>query len=151
MDKRTKEYKEMMARQAAGQNHEPTGTTTGTATAPWKDPSPWKRDTLRVVNRRPGYRVRWVDPRNFERNLEDGWTYAKRENYIGVHDRIPGEEAQMDSKIRRRGMVLMEIPEEKALQRDEFYANLASKAEKSIKERHKKEARENFTESYEPK
>ena len=45
----------------------------------------------------------------------------------------------------------MEIPEEKALQRDQFYANLADRAEKSIKERHKKEARENLTEPYEPK
>ena len=168
MDKRTKEYKEMVARQAKEKEQEDKASNSSlpekavalaelekepirkSPTAPWAEQSPWRRDTLRI-KKREGWRPHWVDPRNFERNLEDGWTYAKRSDYGMPHDRIPGEESQMDSRIRRRGMVLMEIPEEKALQRQEFYANLADRAEKSIKLRHKKEARENYTEPYEPK
>ncbi|TAL13923.1 hypothetical protein EPN95_04520 [Patescibacteria group bacterium] len=120
-------------------------------TSPWNAPSsPWKRDTLRVIKKRPGFRMRWVDPRNFERNLENGFTFARTEHYGGVYDQIAGEETPIDSHIRRRGMVLMEIPEELAKKREEYYAARADMAERSIRERHKKEANESGVEVYDP-
>jgi len=120
-------------------------------TKPWtQEGNPWKRDTLRLKGRHPGFRPRWVDPRNFERNLEDGWSFADKKDYGDVYDKIVGEEKQLDSRIRRRGMVLMEIPEGLAKKREEYYEDRAKKAERSIKERHKKDAQEAGVDIYDP-
>jgi hypothetical protein len=164
IDKRKREYKEEMERKRFEEEEngiietasEPVPTQaqkpSKPATTPWKEQhNPWKRDILRLKKKHPGFRPRWVDPRNFERNLEDGWTFAKNEDYGGLHDKIAGEEKQIDSRIRRRGMVLMEIPEDLALQREAYYANRADMAEESIKARHKKEGKEIGVEAYEPK
>lgn len=121
------------------------------ATKPWESgENPWKRDTLRLQKTRPGFRPRWVDPRNFERNLEDGWTFAERKDYGDVYEKITGEEKQLDSRIRRRGMILMEIPENLAKKREDYYANRADRLEKSIKERYSKDAKDLGVETYNP-
>lgn len=121
------------------------------ATKPWDSgENPWKRDVLRLKKKRPGFRARWVDPRNFERNLEDGWAFAEKQYYGDVSDKIAGEEKQMDSRIRRRGMILMEINEAAAKERETYYADRASKMEKSIMERHEKDAEKSGVETYDP-
>ena len=125
---------------------------TSAPTAPWaSSSSPWKRDTLKLSGKRAGFRPRWVSEINFERNLEYGWVFARRENYGGgTYDKIAGEESNIDSRVRRRGMVLMEIPEELAKQREKHYSDRANEEERSIKERHKKDAVESGVRIYDP-
>ena len=121
-------------------------------TKPWTtEGNPWKRDMLRLKTRRTGWRPKFVSARNEERMLQDGWTYASHEHYGGLHDQLPGETGRVDTKIRRRELVLMEIPETLALQRDQHYASLADRAEKSIKRRYKKETQEVGASTYEPR
>jgi len=119
------------------------------ATTPWTtEGNPWRRDMLRLKEKRHGFRARWVSERNFERNLDVGWTFADIGNYGGVSDRLVGEEKQIDSRIRRRGLVLMEMPEELAAQRDAYYADRAEKVEKGIKKNYTKDVEQQGAETY---
>ena len=96
------------------------------ATKPWNaDHNPWTRSMLDVVGagerRRQGFRLRWVNKNNVEKKSYEGWHVANKKDYKGLKDVIIGEEGQMDSTIRRRELVLMEMPEEMAAQRDAYF------------------------------
>jgi len=92
-----------------------------------------------------------VAQRNIERNLGDGWTFASTEHYENVHDKIVGEEKPLDTKVRRRGMVLMEIPEEMAKQREAFYADKIARLSQGIAKQHQNDAADVGVATYTPK
>jgi len=87
---------------------------------------------------------------NVERYEHLGYVFAKKRDYEGVHDKLVGEESELDSRITRRELVLMEIPEELALQRDAHYANLAERAEKSTKKKFQKDVDQTGATAYDP-
>jgi hypothetical protein len=92
-------------------------------TAPWNtDNNPWSRDMLKLTKKRPGYRQRFVTKNieNIEKYLDQGWAVADKKDYGGVSAKIAGEEGQIDTTIKRRELILMEIPEELAKQRDAY-------------------------------
>jgi len=105
---------------------------------------------LKTKLRRPGFHARWVAPENVDRRLDMGYTMAKPEHYGGVSDKLIGEEKQIDSTIRRRKLVLMEIPEALAKQRDDYYEHLTKRHEESITRKYNKEVAAEGAESYEP-
>lgn len=84
-------------------------------TASWR---PHK--TLEVKKSRPGYRQRWVntDPANLERKQAEGWEFSKAE-----HERAKAVDVgkNLGSVQQYRDLVLMEIPEETAAARAEYY------------------------------
>lgn len=106
-------------------------------TRPWEaNESPWKRDVFRFKKRKPGFRPRFVTQHNVQERLKEGWTVAKGEDW-GFAQVIIGDEAKNDPAFAplRKGMVLMEIPEELAVSREKFYAEKAEKYDRAFKQK----------------
>lgn len=94
-----------------------------TNTKPWNaSDNPWSLDMLRVQGMaRPGFRLRWTTAHGLQRKLEQGWQLADRKNYGGVTDTIVGEESKSGSMIKRRELILIEISDDLAKARDDFF------------------------------
>lgn len=94
---------------------------------------------LNVVNRKPGFRYRWVDrdPANLEKKLAEGWvlvngTSGKPEV---EHERRPhpSDGTDLTSAKRYRELVLMALPEELGKARDAFMAEQTQKQTLGLK------------------
>lgn len=79
-----------------------------------------KPDRLALAGKHPGWRPRFVADANVEERLRNGWSYAQRKHYGGVAQVAEGAGLGETSTIRRDGMVLMEIPEEVAQDREAY-------------------------------
>ena len=91
-------------------------------TRPWEpDHNPWSLQMLSLQKTRPGYRVKWFrnNPENIEKRELQGWKIASRKDY-GLKAELLGEKGQLDTTVRRRELILMELPEELKKQRDAF-------------------------------
>lgn len=89
-----------------------------TDTRPWDaDENPWSLDLLRTIKRREGFHPRWVREDRVEYYLQRGYKFAERQHYADMYDGLPGEETQLDSKLRRRELILMELPDDLYLKR----------------------------------
>lgn len=79
--------------------------------------------TLEVKSQRPGFRQRWVnaDPANLEKKQAEGWKFAE----AAEHDRPKGVEhgKGLGTLKQYRDLVLMEMPEDMAQARSEYYQN----------------------------
>ena len=84
------------------------------STQPWNE-NPWSPDVFKV-KRHAGFRSRFVDKDNVERRKDEGWIVADAADY-GI-DVKEGD----GTVLKRRGMILMEMPEELARQRDAYMA-----------------------------
>jgi len=92
-------------------------------TRPWDgDSNPWSLDMLRLQKKRPGFRPRFTTKEDLPRKLEQGWKIADAKDYGGVTAVLPGEEAKEGSVIKRREMILIELPEELAKKREDYIA-----------------------------
>lgn len=92
-------------------------------TAPWNQTdNPWSQNMLRLKTKRPGFRVRWIhkDPDNIEKYLDQGWKIADKQHYGGISQEILGETGKLDTRVKRRELILVEIPEDLAKQRDAY-------------------------------
>jgi hypothetical protein len=99
------------------------------ATKPWNaDGNPWSLDLLKLNKKHPGFRCKWVNPDNIRTRQDQGWKIANIKDYGGTTDTVPGEEGKIDTVVKRREMILMEIPEELARERDKFYHHKTNRA-----------------------
>jgi len=92
------------------------------ATTPWNaDHNPWSLDMLKLTKKRSGFRVRFFrgDNESIAKRQQQGWTVANCKDY-DLEANIVGEEGKLDTSVRRRELVLMELPEELGLQRDAY-------------------------------
>lgn len=105
-------------------------------TRPWESSeNRWVRDIFKI-NKRPRFRARFVSPDNVARKKEEGWAVADCNDYG-----ISQEEGQIATTVTRRGMLLMEIPEELALSRDKYIEERTSLQSKDARDRIKKDAK----------
>lgn len=92
------------------------------ATKPWEpDNNPWALDMLKLTKKRRGFRVRFFrgDDESIQKRQQQGWIVANCKDY-DLNAKILGEEGKLDTTVRRRELVLMELPEELGLQRDAY-------------------------------
>jgi hypothetical protein len=88
-------------------------------TTPWHaDENPWALNRLRLRAKRPGYRVRFVRKDKVEIKEHQGWKIADKRDY-GYTLQDKGDSPDGTTVVRRE-LILMELPEELALQRDAF-------------------------------
>lgn len=91
-------------------------------TKPWNaDNNPWSLDMLKLTKKRRGFRVRFFrgDDESIQKRQQQGWLVANCKDY-DLEAKIVGEEGKIDTTVRRRELVLMELPEELGLQRDAY-------------------------------
>ena len=91
------------------------------STRPWdSDNNPWSLDMLRLKKRHPGFVPRFTTREDLQKKLDQGWSIADAKDYGGVAAVLPGEEAKDGSLVKRREMILIELPEELAQKRRDF-------------------------------
>ena len=109
----------------------------------------WKpASLLPQYKKNPGYRQRYVskDEANIKKKLAEGWEFVLDENQepkaVGdisgreVHDIGTIEDGKpLSSTIDHRELVLMQLPEELAKQRDEYYQNVVRKRRAGVKQK----------------
>lgn len=108
-------------------------TKTKKAKAEWARP-----DLLRVEEKRPEAAYKWAREDNVERLKEEGWVASQDARL--TTDRLEGDGAKLDSNIRRRELVLMEMPVEMAEARQTYWRSKAEEQAKAIRERYLEEA-----------
>jgi hypothetical protein len=109
-------------------------------TRPWDaDNNPWSLDMLRLRKKRKGFRQRFVIEENIQRFLDQGWQLADIKHYGGVAAKLPGEEGKTDTCVRRRDLILMELPEELGKKRDEYINYKTNIKRQQIVEKTKRE------------
>ena len=116
------------------------------ATKPWNmkggSPNQWAPDYLRLAKKNPGFRCKWVRQDNVERMTYQGWSLCKPKDYGVLTDRTISDATPISDRIQRRELILMEIPEEMAEQREAYIENKNSAALKSANDRAKQKARQ---------
>ena len=116
------------------------------ATKPWQQkgatPNQWAPDYLRLTRKNPGFRCKWVRQDNVERMLYQGWTVCDPKDYGALTDKNIQDVVPINNRIQRRELILMEIPEEMAEQREAYLERQNSAALVSANSRAKQKAQE---------
>ena len=88
-------------------------------TRPWEQKT-WVPDTFRLDKKHKGFSPRFVDKKNVEKRIDEGWQVANISDYIDdkkVNQRQGNEEKGVyATALVRKGMVLMELPNEQMQQ-----------------------------------
>jgi len=99
------------------------------STSPWNaSENPWSVDMLRLKKLHPGWRAKWVNRDNIQKYYDLGYQVANIKDYGGKYSTLPGEEGDIDTTVRRRELILVEITEEMAQKRDEYIAWKSNRA-----------------------
>lgn len=113
-------------------------------TKPWEKKDthkPWRMDTLKLSKLRPGFHARWVRRDNVEKRMLQGYVVADKKDYTQFENPI-AHGTNVASYVTRGDLVLMEIPVEGKIAREQAMESRIKKAEKDAKERVKEAARE---------
>ena len=90
-----------------------------TETAPWNaSENPWNADKVKTAGRHKGFRPRFVPLYRVDNKKTEGWVIAKASDY---------NESSPDGTVRRNELILMEIPEGLAIQREKHFSDLTKK------------------------
>lgn len=81
------------------------------ATKPWED-KPWVPDRFRLTQKHTGFTPRFVTPENVQKRTDEGFQMADMRDYGYNPDSPESEQGQIDTVLRRHGMILMEMPDE---------------------------------------
>jgi len=104
-------------------------------------PTVWRQpQRLDAPPPRPGYRNRWVslrtdnteDAEHLEEMLDEGWRPVKRSRVRRVHELTASSHGKYGQYYVKRGLILMEIPERIAVQRDRFYRDQTRAQNKGV-------------------
>ncbi len=86
---------------------------------------PWKPAPILDTPQRPGFRRRWVRKDRLRKKLLEKWSIVEAPDDA---ERRIIEGTQIGSRIERGNLVLCEMPEEIAKQRDAYYRDLTDSA-----------------------
>ncbi len=79
---------------------------------PWDNKS-WVPDVFRLNKKHAGFTPRFIDKNKTEKRIDEGWRFASVKDYLSkdaIMERQRDEEKPLGTQLTRRGMVLMEIP-----------------------------------------
>ena len=100
-----------------------------------KPTEPWRSANIIDVAeeyKRPGFRRHWTRVDQIDKKLGEKWSFVVSKNPDGVAP----EKTIIDGKaltglVKRRELILMEMPEEMALSRDAYHKNLTDMSVKT--------------------
>lgn len=97
--------------------------------APGKNSHRWTPDVL-SVEPRPGYTPRWFKKDRAKNQLAIGWGYARPGDYEHLDKRALtiGDSPGLGATIETNNLILMEMSEEEAKSRREYFETLADSA-----------------------
>lgn len=106
-----------------------------------EQPRAWTRSSqLAAPTPRSGMKQKWVrfkagreeDTDNLDRYLEEGWSPRKAESVRKGHELTSNSQGKYAQYIVKRGLILMEIPEHMAAQRNRAYQRKADRMTEGI-------------------
>lgn len=87
-------------------------------TTPWNaDSNPFVPNIFRLAKQHKGFKARFVNPAKLEQRLNEGYQVADARHWANEDTLAKKEDGQIDTALRRGGMILMELPEELAAQK----------------------------------
>lgn len=89
-----------------------------------KPTTPWKPAQVLQSTQRSGFRRRWTHTDKIEKRLQEGWIFVESKSNTVAPQFTLLDGTQFTNIVRKRNLVLMEIPEETALQIEEYYRNI---------------------------
>lgn len=97
-------------------------------------------DIDEIVDKEPGYRYRWArsDEDNIAKKKAEQWVVDEKSDVEGGYGRID-EGKPLTSVRKRRDAVLMKIPEDIALERDEYVNNKTARQMAGLKKQTEKD------------
>lgn len=104
-------------------------------------PTTWIRpSTLLAPPPRPGYMNRWIrfragndeDRDNLDKAMSQGWRPIPKTRLRNEHELTANLEGKYGKYVVKRGLILMELPEDLWLQRQEYYTGKQRKMTESI-------------------
>lgn len=104
-------------------------------------PTSWKRSGhLSAPPPRPGFVQKWIrcrsngaeDPENLEKFMDQGWRPVRATTARARHALTANTDAKYGQYIVKRGLILMELPEKLAAQRNAFYNGKLRRMTESI-------------------
>jgi len=84
------------------------------ATKPWSDKN-WVPDVFRLDKRHAGFSPRFESEHKIDSRLSEGWQVADIKDYMDnpdIIDRQRDEEGKQGTVLKRKGMTLIELPDE---------------------------------------
>lgn len=87
-----------------------------------KSTTPWKPANLMEAEKREGFRRRWTNVDYIEKRLREGWETVQAKSASPTLTLLDG--TQLTNVVRKRNLILMEVPEELACEMEEHYRNL---------------------------
>ena len=82
-------------------------------TTPWNAAgNPWVPDIFRLPKKHKGFKAHFASPVKLEHRLNEGYQIADARNWVDEETLLKKEDGQIDTALRRGGMILMEIPQE---------------------------------------
>lgn len=89
---------------------------------------PWRpANIIEVADKwkKPGFRRHWTRLDQIDKKIAEGWTFVKVANPAEVSpEKTIIDGTPTDGTVRKRGLILMEMPEEMAQARADYYKNL---------------------------
>jgi hypothetical protein len=94
---------------------------------------PWKRSSLLNAPKIAGYVVRWINTRKEGREeqvIDEGWQYVSKSEVKSQLPPTMNDGTSVDSKVRRRELVLMKLPLHRKAARDKYISDRTMTPEK---------------------
>jgi len=96
-------------------------------TAPWEaGENPWAADKMKLAGKHEGFRPRFVPPHKVNNKKTEGWIVADGKHY--------NEPTSDGSVVKRNEMILMEIPEGLAKQREAHFQKVTKERSRGARE-----------------
>ena len=82
-------------------------------TTPWNaDSNPFVPNIFKLAKKHEGFGARFVNPAKLEQRLNEGYQVADARHWVDEKTLATKEDGQIDTALRRGGMILMELPQE---------------------------------------
>lgn len=110
--------------------------------------TPWKPAEILKMAKKPGFRQKWVREDIVDKFLSEGWVFVEDKKKVLNPPKTIVDGAPLSTAVRKRELVLMEITEALAKQRDAYYKSLSDGALSGSVQEFKKVANEGSGKSY---
>lgn len=109
---------------------------------------PWTPARILSMPAKPGFRRKWVREDLTERFEAEGWAFVEDRKKVLNTPKTIVDGVPLSTAVRKRELVLMEIPEAVAKQREAYFKSLTDGALKASVQKFKDTANEGSGKSY---
>lgn len=110
--------------------------------------TPWKPAKILSMPKKPGFRQKWVREDLTERFEAEGWKFVEDRKKVLNTPKTIVDGVPLSTAVKKRELLLMELPEAVAKQREAYFKSLTDGALKASVQKFKDTANEGSGKSY---